>query len=118
MALILITHDMGVIAETAENVNVMYAGQVVENREVNRLFKAPRHPYTHALLQALPERSRNSGRLHTIPGVVPGLYDRPNGCLFSPRCANVQDQCRIDQPQIIPDGDGQIRCLYPIEYSE
>ena len=81
MGLILITHDMGVIAETAQMVSVMYAGQIVEQRNVNELFTAPRHPYTHALLQALPERSRESKRLPTIPGVVPGPYDRPSGCL-------------------------------------
>lgn len=118
MALILITHDMGVIAETAETVNVMYAGQVVETREVNKLFTEPRHPYTHALLQALPERSRESERLPTIPGVVPGLYDRPSGCLFSPRCANVQDHCRSEQPKIMPDDGGAVRCLYPIETAQ
>ena len=96
----------------------MYAGQVVENREVNELFNQPRHPYTHALLQALPERSRESERLPTIPGVVPGQYDRPEGCLFSPRCANVKDNCRLDKPNIVSDDGGKVRCFFPIEAAQ
>ena len=85
MALILITHNMGVVADTAERVAVMYAGQIVEERDTQSLFRDPQHPYTAALLAARPEASEG-GRLATIPGVVPGLYDRPRGCLFSPRC--------------------------------
>jgi dipeptide transport system ATP-binding protein len=85
MALILITHDMGVVAETAERVAVQYAGQKVEEQPVDTLFADPHHPYTAALLAALPERA--VGRiLPSIPGVVPGQFDRPSGCLFSPRC--------------------------------
>ena len=85
MALILITHDMGVVAETAERVQVQYAGQKVEEQPVSSLFETPRHPYTAALLAALPERA--TGRhLLTISGVVPGQFDRPAGCLFAPRC--------------------------------
>ena len=114
MGLILITHDMGVIAETAQTVNVMYAGQIVETRAVNELFSAPKHPYTSALLQALPERSKGMGRLSTIPGVVPGPYDRPQGCLFSPRCEKVQDKCRSNEPPIVADDGGRVRCFYPI----
>ncbi|MDQ4137056.1 MAG: ABC transporter ATP-binding protein, partial [Pseudomonadota bacterium] len=86
MALVLITHNMGVVAETAQRMMVMYAGQIMEERNAADLFASPQHPYTAALLAALPERSAG-GRLATIPGVVPGLYDRPRGCLFSPRCA-------------------------------
>src|SRR5713101_8378749 len=82
MALILITHNMGVVAETAQRVSVMYAGQVVEERPAAELFTAPQHPYTSALLAALPERSTGETRLATIQGVVPGLHDRPVGCLF------------------------------------
>ncbi|MFL5142410.1 MAG: ABC transporter ATP-binding protein, partial [Microvirga sp.] len=86
MALVLITHNMGVVAETAQRVMVMYAGQIMEERDAASLFEAPQHPYTAALLAALPERSVGDHRLATIPGVVPGLFDRPQGCLFSPRC--------------------------------
>ncbi len=115
MGLILITHDMGVIAETAEIVNVMYAGQLVESRHVTELFTAPRHPYTDALLRALPERSKGAEKLPTISGVVPGPYDRPSGCLFSPRCEKVQPACTREQPQMTPDASGETRCFFPLE---
>ncbi len=114
MALILITHDMGVIAETAQRVVVMYAGQVVERREVDALFAAPRHPYTAALLDALPERSSGRARLPSIPGVVPGQHDRPEGCLFHPRCRLANDYCRETQPALRADGDGMVRCHTPL----
>ena len=84
MALVLITHDMGVVAETADRVMVMYAGQAVEQQPVDSLFADPHHPYTAALLEALPERSAGKHRLATIPGVVPGLDDRPGGLPFPP----------------------------------
>src|SRR5207253_4291506 len=87
MALVLITHNMGVVREMARRVAVMYAGQVVEQQAVEPLFTRPQHPYTEALLKALPEQGEAGQRLATIPGVVPGLYDRPAGCLFAPRCA-------------------------------
>jgi dipeptide transport system ATP-binding protein len=87
MALVLITHNMGVVSEMARRVAVMYAGQVMEQRPVDQLFADPQHPYTEALLAALPERGPAGHRLATIPGVVPGVFDRPVGCLFAPRCA-------------------------------
>ncbi|QKV19693.1 ABC transporter ATP-binding protein [Oricola thermophila] len=93
MGLILITHDMGVVAETAERVQVQYAGQKVEEQEVRELFTDPHHPYTQALLSALPERATRHGRLPSIPGVVPGQGDRPSGCLFSPRCQYATERC-------------------------
>ncbi len=114
MALVLITHDMGVIAETAQTVNVMYAGQQVETRGVDRLFGRPRHPYTGALLDALPERSEGRRRLSTIPGVVPGAGDRPAGCQFNPRCGFAMDRCRAEEPALTPDGDGLVRCFHPL----
>lgn len=97
MALVLITHSMGVVAETAERVSVQYAGQKVEEQSVKNLFATPRHPYTAALLAALPERA-HARRLPSIPGVVPGQFDRPVGCLFSPRCLYATDLCRTTQP--------------------
>ena len=115
MALVLITHDMAVVAETARRVNVMYAGQQIETRSVERLFEHPRHPYTAALLDALPERSLGARRLPTIPGVVPGAGDRPLGCLFNPRCRFAQERCRSEQPGLEPDGDGRVRCFYPLD---
>jgi len=117
MALILITHDMGVVAETAERVSVQYAGQKVEEQPVRGLFATPHHPYTAALLAALPERA--TGRhLPTIPGVVPGQFDRPKGCLFSPRCPYADDRCRTVAP--VPAGPdvGLARCHYPLAVPE
>ncbi len=114
MTLVLITHDMGVVAETARRVNVMYAGQQVETRDVETLFSSPRHPYTNALLDALPERSTGRRRLPTIPGVVPGAGDRPAGCLFNPRCVHAQERCSAEQPTLEIDGAGRVRCFYPL----
>jgi dipeptide transport system ATP-binding protein len=114
MALILITHNMGVVAETAQRVMVMYAGQVMEDRPAASLFRAPRHPYTAALLDALPERAVGRHRLSAIPGVVPGLNDRPSGCLFAPRCRFAEDACRAGRPALFPDEDGGVRCIKPL----
>ena len=113
MALVLITHNMGVVAETAHRIMVMYAGQIMEERKAADLFASPQHPYTEALLAALPERSEG-GRLATIPGVVPGLFDRPRGCLFSPRCAYATEHSRAIRPELRPWAGGQIRCHYPL----
>ncbi|MCK5273470.1 MAG: ABC transporter ATP-binding protein [Alphaproteobacteria bacterium] len=118
MALVLITHDMGVVAETAQRVTVLYAGQQIEKQAVDGLFSTPRHPYTAALLNALPERS--TGRhLPTIPGVVPGLGDRPKGCLFNPRCSHVTDKCRSEPPALSEAvGGSAVRCHYPLAEGE
>jgi dipeptide transport system ATP-binding protein len=114
MALALVTHNMGVVAEMAQRVAVMYAGQVVEARAAEALFAAPQHPYTAALLAAMPERSTGDGRLATIPGVVPGLYDRPAGCLFAPRCTDATaNACRV-RPAMRRWQDGQVRCHFPL----
>jgi dipeptide transport system ATP-binding protein len=114
MALVLVTHNMGVVAEMAQRVAVMYAGEVVEERGADALFGAPQHPYTAALLAAMPERSTGETRLATIPGVVPGLYDRPPGCLFSPRCAYATEQSCQTRPPIRRWADGQVRCHFPL----
>jgi dipeptide transport system ATP-binding protein len=92
----------------------MYAGQIMEEQPAARLFSAPQHPYTEALLAALPERAREGERLATIPGVVPGPYDRPRGCLFSPRCAYATAYSRAVRPELRHWQDGQIRCHYPL----
>ena len=113
MGLVMITHNMGVVADTAQRVMVMYAGQIMEERSAADLFASPQHPYTAALLAALPERSEG-GRLATIPGVVPGLYDRPKGCLFSPRCAYATEHSRNVRPALKPWAGGHIRCHYPL----
>jgi dipeptide transport system ATP-binding protein len=114
MALILITHNMGVLAEMARRIIVMYAGQIVEDRSATGLFDAPEHPYTAALLAALPERGGIDGRLATIPGMIPGPYDRPTGCLFSPRCAYATEFSRRVPPELRAWQGGHIRCHYPL----
>ena len=114
MALVLITHDLGVVAEVAQRVLVMYAGQVVETARVPRLFDAPRHPYTEALLSALPEHNIGRRRLQSMAGVVPGAFDRPAGCLLSPRCPYVQPRCRAERPALDGDPGAQARCFYPL----
>ncbi len=113
MGLVLITHDMGVVAETAERVSVQYAGQKVEEQPVADLFGAPHHPYTAALLDALPERATER-LLPTIPGVVPGQFDRPAGCLFSPRCRFADARCRSTPPPPLGPDLGYTRCFYPL----
>ncbi|HET6520586.1 MAG TPA: ABC transporter ATP-binding protein [Geminicoccaceae bacterium] len=116
MALVLITHDMGVVAETAQRVSVQYAGQQVELQDVEGLFADPMHPYTAALLAALPERATGR-RLPTIPGVVPGQGDRPTGCLFHPRCAFATEHSATVEPKLV-DGPrpGKVRCHYPLSH--
>ena len=114
MALVLITHNMGVVSEMAQRVAVMYAGQIMEQRGAQDLFAAPRHPYTEALMAALPERSDGLARLPTIPGMVPGLYDRPTGCLFAPRCAYAADRCRTQRPPLQAYHSGMVRCQFPL----
>jgi dipeptide transport system ATP-binding protein len=113
MALVLITHDMAVIADTAHRVQVMYAGQTMEGRPADALLTAPAHPYTAALLAALPERADARRRLATIPGVVPGIADRPAGCLFAPRCRFAFERCR-ERPALTKLPDGAVRCHAPL----
>ena len=114
MALVLITHDLGVVSEVAQRVLVMYAGQIVESARADDLFAAPRHPYTEALLASLPERNAGRRRLASLPGVVPGALDRPAGCLLSPRCPYVQARCRVERPPLFEVGTGRARCFYPL----
>jgi len=114
MALVLVTHNMGVVSDMARRVAVMYAGQVMEERLADELFAMPQHPYTAALLAAMPERSIGHSRLATIPGVVPGLYDRPTGCLFSPRCEYATRRCDRERPALRAWQQGLVRCHYPM----
>jgi dipeptide transport system ATP-binding protein len=117
MALVLITHDMGVVAETARRVVVQYAGQQVERQDVVGLFDRPHHPYTAALLDALPDRATGD-RLPAIPGIVPGQGDRPDGCLFNPRCRFADDKCRHVEPPRQPKPLGEALCHYPLAGGE
>ena len=114
MALVLITHDLGVVSEVAQRVLVMYAGQVVESASADDLFAQPRHPYTEALLASLPERNAGKRRLASLAGTVPGAFDRPAGCLLSPRCPYVRERCRGERPELFAVGASRARCFYPL----
>jgi peptide/nickel transport system ATP-binding protein len=107
MAIMLITHDLGVVAEMATDVAVMYLGRVVEQAPVDAIFHAPRHPYTQALLRSIPRmRARSRERLTPIAGAVPHPYDRPTGCPFHPRCAEfMAGRCDREAPSLKPVGD-------------
>ena len=114
MALVLITHDLGVVAETADRVVVQYAGRQVETARADTLFTDPHHPYTAALLSALPEQA--TGRtLAAIPGLVPGLADRPPGCLFAPRCRFARPACDV-APGHAGDDLGRALCHTPLRH--
>ncbi|OCA52401.1 MULTISPECIES: dipeptide ABC transporter ATP-binding protein [Photorhabdus] len=115
MALILITHDLALVAEAAHHIIVMYAGQVVESAKASEIFQAPRHPYTQALLRALPEFATDKSRLASLPGVVPGKYDRPVGCLLNPRCPYANDHCRQVEPELRTVGERQVKCHMPLD---
>jgi dipeptide transport system ATP-binding protein len=117
MGLVLITHDMGVVAETADRVVVQYAGQPVETNPTRALFSDPHHPYTAALLAALPERARER-RLPAIAGMVPGLSDRPSGCLFAPRCGFAFDLCRRAAPVHASSALGRALCHTPLLHGQ
>ena len=100
MAIVMITHDLGVIAETADQVAVMYAGQIVEYAETQSLFARPRHPYTRGLLRSIPRLDDEQERLDIIPGVVPDARAFPPGCRFAPRCPLADDHCRAEAPSL------------------
>ena len=113
MAILLITHDLGVVARMAHRIGVMYAGQLVEVADRERFFREPRHPYTQALFAALPDMAGRGQRLHTIPGLVPSLAAMPEGCRFAGRCAQVMDVCREASPawRVVAEAEAhQLRC--------
>jgi oligopeptide/dipeptide ABC transporter ATP-binding protein len=112
MAMLLITHDLGVVAHFAERVAVMYAGQIVEQGTVRDIFKRPAHPYTRALLAALPDPSAPSRRLEAIPGRVPSPRMLPAGCAFAPRCKHVFEPCASDTPPLFEvSGEQRAACF-------
>src|SRR6185369_3559477 len=104
-AVIMITHDLGVVAETADDVIVMYAARIVERGPVRSIFNEPRHPYTWGLMGSLPRLDTDLERLYQIPGQPPSLLNPPAGCRFHPRCAFAMDICRTEVPQLVPYGD-------------
>ncbi|RVU97078.1 ABC transporter ATP-binding protein [Coriobacteriales bacterium OH1046] len=113
MALILITHDMGVVAQMAERVIVMYAGDAVESSDVRTIFKSPLHPYTLGLLESIPRLDSSSeDELATIEGTVPGMYDMPKGCKFAPRCMFCTERCLAEDPEPFEVEEGHmVRCF-------
>jgi len=113
MALLLITHNLGIVAAVADQVAVMYAGRIVEQAPVEALFDHPSHPYTLGLLNALPSRARRGRELAVIPGTVPSPLDFPSGCKFHPRCPFVADRCRAEAPGLDPvAGDHRAACFF------
>jgi peptide/nickel transport system ATP-binding protein len=112
-AIIMITHDLGVVAELCDEVIVMYAGRVVERGSVFEIFERPQHPYTWGLLGSLPGRSSGRGKLFSIPGTPPSLLNPPAGCRFHPRCPYVMEACRHEPPpplDAIPNGSHLVAC--------
>ena len=117
-AVMLITHDMGVIAEACDRVAVMYAGKLAELGPVRDVLTTPLHPYTDGLMGSTPLASRGKSRLHQIPGAMPRLDALPDGCAFHPRCPRAQDACRANPAPRIEDGQGGAACFYPIDRAE
>ncbi len=109
-AVLLITHDLGVVAQTCSRAMVMYAGQAAEEGEVAGLFASPLHPYTQGLLGSLPKLTRRGARLTPIPGIVPPLTDLPPGCSFHPRCPKAFDRCRAEHPPLLSRDGRLVRC--------
>jgi oligopeptide transport system ATP-binding protein len=111
MSVVLITHDLGVMSSIAERMSVMYAGRVIESGDAGDLLKAPGHPYTRALLSALPHPGAGAQtELRSIPGVPASPLDPPPGCAFHPRCPLAIDSCRVDVPALVADGDHAVAC--------
>jgi peptide/nickel transport system ATP-binding protein len=114
MGMLLITHDMGVIAGRASRVMVMYAGRIVEAADTETVFSRMRHPYTEALLESIPSTARRDRLLYSIPGLPPDLAHPPPGCRFAPRCRHAQQQCRDSDPQLQQEGGHAYACFFPV----
>ncbi len=118
MGVILITHDMGVIAGRTDRVMVMYAGKIVEGAETSELFHRMRHPYASALLQSIPKLEQDSSqKLYNIPGIPPDLAQKLENCRFSPRCPNATEECRTEEPPLVPDAanpEHEFACFHPV----
>lgn len=115
-ALLLVTHDLSVVASIADVVYVMYAGKIVEKAPVKELFTSPRHPYTVGLMAAVPRLTDQKRKFTQIPGTVPHPARKPRGCYFHPRCEHVTEQCREEMPPLRPIGpDREVRCFHPLK---
>ena len=116
MSLLMITHDLGVVREMAERVYVMYCGKIVETGTVDEILSAPKHPYTKALIDTIPDMEEKVDRFVQIPHNVPHPMHKPEGCYFSNRCAYCTALCRKKQPPLFDRGDGRlVRCYYQTE---
>ena len=113
MALLLITHDMGVVAQCCDKVAVLYAGRLAEWSPVAPLFAAPRHPYTQALIACIPRAGTRKGTLSGIPGTVPAVSAYPTGCRYHPRCPRAQDVCHVTVPPFAARSGGAVACHFP-----
>lgn len=109
-SIIMITHDLGVVADMAHRVLVMYAGQVVEYGTVEEIFKRPLHPYTKGLMESIPRLDQTVEKLHVIKGMVPGLNEMPEGCRFCPRCTEAMEICRKKEPELFDSSGHRTRC--------
>jgi oligopeptide/dipeptide ABC transporter ATP-binding protein len=112
MSLLLITHDLGIVANMADSVAIMYAGEIVEYGALRDVFNAPLHPYTEGLFEAIPRIGSNASRMKTIPGMVPTIRTRPAGCVFYPRCPKRADECMASPvPLVTKNGAHMVRCV-------
>ncbi|HZW02650.1 MAG TPA: ABC transporter ATP-binding protein [Anaerolineaceae bacterium] len=114
-AIMLITHDLGVVAEVADEVMIMYAGKVVEHGPVGPVFTDPKHPYTRGLMGSIPDITEEVDELETIEGLVPNIYEMPQGCRFHPRCSAATERCAQELPALVDLGGHKVRCF---KYSE
>ena len=114
-SLMLITHDLAVVSEIADRINVMYCGRIVESGPARAVIDGSLHPYTLGLIDSIPDLNREQGRFKTIPGIVPNMFDLPQGCRFSPRCERAQDLCRTSVPELRELEPGHcVACHFPI----
>jgi len=119
MAVVLVTHDLGVVAESCQRVAVMYCGQIIEEAPVEDIFAAPRHPYTQGLLKSIPVvRDKKIPRLETIEGMVPDLRDLPDGCRFADRCQFKEQRCTQSSPILNGENGHKVACFNPLQVDQ
>ena len=114
MAVIFVSHDLSVVREITDKIQVMYAGEVIESGGTEEVIHGPRHPYTKGLLDSIPNFHKKNTELYSIPGIVPDLLNRPNGCQFAKRCFNRSDDCEMALPSIEQLDNRSLRCLHPV----
>jgi peptide/nickel transport system ATP-binding protein len=114
-AIVMITHDLGVVAESCDRVVVMYAGRKVEEADVVDLFDRPLHPYTRALMASMPSMNTASTRLAEIPGLVPAAHELGRGCAFAARCSQARERCRAEAPQLTLQGNDHVVACFAVE---